>query len=371
MIQPSRIFDPYTFINADIIVKNRITLAPMTNGQSHQDGTLGDDEYRWLIRRAKEGFGIIITCAANVSEDGKGWDGELGIFDDRHIDGLKKLSDGLHVYSSIGIVQIFHGGARSPESITGMQPWSSSAHEMFTGSKSIAVRAGSLDDISRTIQVFTDAAVRAYKAGFDGVELHGAHGYLLHQFISTFTNQRNDEWGGNFENRTRLIRTILKNIKMAVPKKFIVGVRLSPEDKYTFQGIDFDESLKLAQILVREGADYIHASPWDAKKRPEKYAHKGKSLITYFREAIPPHIPVMVAGEIWSTADAEEVLSLGTDFVALGRAAIGVPDWPSLARYPDFEPQKPPYTIQHLKNSDLSDKFIQYMKRWKGFVDEM
>ncbi|MBK9736737.1 MAG: NADH:flavin oxidoreductase [Saprospiraceae bacterium] len=364
------IFTPFHFQSANITAKNRIVLAPMTNSQSNDDGTLGNDEYRWLVRRAKEGFGIIITCAANISEEGKGWEGELGIFDDKHIPGLKRLADGIHMYNSIGIVQIFHGGARSPESVTGKQPWSSTEHDMMIGNKSIAVRTGSTEDISAAIQAFTDAAVRAQKAGFDGVELHGAHGYLLHQFISSATNQRTDEWGGTFENRTRLIRTILKKIKVAVPKEFIVGVRLSPEDKYTFQGIDFDESLKLAQILAAEGADYIHVSPWDAKKRPEKYKEKDKALITYFREAVQPEIPIMVAGEIWSSADAETVLNLGTDFIALGRAAIGIPYWPTLAREPDFEPQHPPYSIQHLKDADLSDRFIQYMKRWKGFVEE-
>ena len=371
MPNSTRIFNPFTFISADITVKNRIALAPLTNGQSNPDGTLGDDEYRWLIRRAKEGFGMIITCATHVSKDGQGWEGELGIYDDLHIPGLKRLAEGIHSYGSIGIIQLFHGGARSPESITGKQALSSSEHIMSIGSKNIPIRKASLADINRIIQSFVDGAIRAQKAGFEGVELHGAHGYLLHQFISTVTNQRTDQWGGSFENRTKLIRTILKKIKLAVPKHFIVGVRLSPEDKYTFQGIDFDESLKLAQILAADGADYIHVSPWDAMKKPEKYAEKDKALITYFREAVPPDIPIIVAGDIWSAADAEKVLSLGADFVALGKAAIGVPDWPILARDPAFEPQRPPYKIPLLKDADLSDKFITYMKRWKGFVDEL
>lgn len=365
-----KIYEPYTFIKSGLTSVNRIVLAPMTNQQSNNDGTLGDDEYRWLTRRAKEGFGIIITCAAHVSKDGQGWQGELGIFDDVHLEGLTKLAKGIQEHQSLAIVQLFHGGARSPEDVTGYQPWSASAHEMKVGSKVIDVRQGTKDDIQRTIQAFVDAADRAFRAGFNGVELHGAHGYLLHQFMSTVTNTRTDEWGGNFENRTRLVRTILKSIKEKIPAGFIIGVRLSPEDKYTFQGIDFDESLELARILSEEGADYIHISPWEALKRPDKYSNIDKALITYFREAVLQDIPVMVAGGIWTGSDAENAIDMGADFVALGRAAIGVPDWPARVKHPDLLLPSPPFTIDQLRKADLGEKFIEYMKRWKGFVAE-
>ena len=364
-----KLFEPYTFIKSGLTSVNRIVLAPMTNLQSNDDGTLGDDEYIWLTRRAKEGFGIIITCAAHVSKDGQGWRGELGIFDDVHLEGLAKLAKGIREQQSLAIVQLFHGGARSPEDVTGLQPWSASAHEMKVGSKMIDVRKGTKDDIHHIIQAFVDATDRAYRTGFNGVELHGAHGYLLHQFMSTVTNTRSDEWGGNFENRTRLVRTILKSIKEKIPTGFIVGVRLSPEDKYTFQGIDFDESLELARILSEEGADYIHISPWDALKRPDKYANVDKALITYFRESVGNHTPIFVAGEIWTGQDANKALDLGADMVALGRAAIGIPNWPSLVKSADRPIPKPPFTTEKLRNADLGEKFIEYMKKWKGFVD--
>lgn len=363
------IFENYPFSGAQRLAANRITLAPMTNQQSHPDGTLSDDEYHWLVRRAEGGFGIVITCAAHVSLDGQGWPGELGIYDDAMVPGLSRLATGLHEYPTLGIVQLFHGGARCPVSVTGLQPWSASAHLFKVGSAEVEVRAGTQEDIENTIQAFTQAAVRAHQAGFDGVELHGAHGYLLHQFLSTTTNQRTDEWGGNFEKRSLLIRTILKNIRMALPRDFIVGVRLSPEDKYNFQGIDFDESLQLAGLLAAEGADYIHVSPWNALKRPEKYLDTDKALITYFREAVPVSTALMVAGEIWTAADAQQALDLGADFIALGRAGIGIPDWPIKARKGDFIPERPPYTENKLRAAGLSDTFIQYMRRWKGFVE--
>ena len=359
---------PYHFKASGKVAPNRIVLAPMTNMQSHTDGTLSEDEYRWLMRRAKEGFGIIFTCAAHVSLDGQGWKGELGIFDDKHIAGLSRLTADIRKEGSLSFMQIFHGGARSPEEVTGRQPWSASAHTMTISKTPVEVREGTVDEILATIEAFVAAAHRAHKAGFDGVELHGAHGYLLHQFISTFTNRRNDEWGGSFENRSRLVRTILQRTKAELPATFMVGVRLSPEDKLTFKGIDFDESLELAALLAADGADFIHVSPWDAFKKPEKYPDSNKALITYFREKLPEHVPIMVAGNIWSSADGQKALDLGTDFIALGKVGIAIPDWPTLSKNPDFDPPRPPYTVDRLKAADLSDTFVGYMKKWPGFV---
>lgn len=362
-------YTPFTFPHSKKIAPNRIALAPMTNSQSHDDGSLSDDEYNWLIRRAKEGFGIIITCAAHVSLDGQGWKGELGVFSDDLLPGLTKLASGIKQYGSLGIVQLYHGGARSPESITGKQPWSAQAHEYKVGEKTVKVRAGSVEEIETTIQNFVEAAKRTEKAGFDGVELHGAHGYLISQFISKAINQREDQWGGSFENRIHFARTILKEVKKAVSKDFIVGIRISPEEKGIFLGIDFDESMELAKLLAEDGADYIHISPWDSFKHPDKYPNT-KTIIEYMREAIPQDTPIMVAGEIWSGADAEKAIELGSEFIALGKAAIGMPDWPTISKNPNFQVLKPPYSVQHLRNADLGEVFIDYMKRWKGFVEK-
>jgi 2,4-dienoyl-CoA reductase-like NADH-dependent reductase (Old Yellow Enzyme family) len=364
----NKLFTPFTFSPSGRQMPNRIALAPMTNQQSHDDGTLGDDEYNWLMLRAKENFGMIITCAANVSTDGQGWKGELGIYDDKHIPGLTRLAQGIKQYGALAIVQIFHGGDRSPEQLIGTQPWSASAHLMPHAKVPVPVRGATLEDITRVIADFVAAAKRAHTAGFDGVELHGAHGYLLHQFFSTVTNQRTDEWGGGFENRSRLLRTILKQIRAAVPDSFMLGVRLSPEDKYTFQGVDFDESIAFSKLLAAEGADYIHLSPWDAFKKPEKYPDGDKYLIQYFREALP-ETPILVAGKIWTASEAERALELGADVVALGMAAIAHANWPYLAKQ-NTEPSRQPFSVAHLLQQGLSPIFVEYMKRWKGFVED-
>jgi 2,4-dienoyl-CoA reductase-like NADH-dependent reductase (Old Yellow Enzyme family) len=360
------IFTPYHF--SFKTAKNRIVLAPLTNMQSNDDGTLSDAEYHWLVRRAKEGFGIIITCASNVSPDGKGWKGELGIFDDAHLPGLTRLASGIKQFGSLAIVQIFHGGARSPEEVTGNQPWSASQHTMTLSKTPVSVREGTLSEIERVKNDFVAAAHRAFKAGFDGVELHGAHGYLLHQFLSTATNHRQDQYGGTFQNRAKLLLDIFCQIKTELPPDFIVGVRLSPEDKLTFKGIDFDEMLLLSDLLAKAEANYIHLSPWDAFKKPDKYPNQEKTIVRYFRDRLPTKVAVMVAGGIWTKSDAEVILNTGADFIALGKAAIGLPDWPSRAEAEKGDFPRPPFTIQQLQAADLSDSFIGYMKKWSGFV---
>ena len=186
----------YKFSRNNKSVNNRIVLASMTNLQSYSDGFLSENEINWLYERAKGGFGILITAATNVSKDGQAWDGEFGVYDDKFIDGLKQLTKTIHKTNSKIYAQLFHGGLRCPETITGSTPISPSVvdcKESFNGKSNSASKV----DIRRIINDFANSAVRCYKAGFDGIELHGAHGYLISQFFGKKTNQRNDQYGGN------------------------------------------------------------------------------------------------------------------------------------------------------------------------------
>lgn len=187
-----------------LVLPNRIALAPMTNMQSHADGTIGDDELHWLLSRADGGFALVTTCAAHVAKDGQGWIGELGAYDDRHVEGLARLAGRVRDRGAAPLLQIFHGGMRADPSVSRLQPWSAVATE--------GVRAATVDDIATVIERFGDAAARAWDAGMAGVEIHGAHGYLLTQFLSS-TNVREDGWGGALENRARLIRAVTVSSK--------------------------------------------------------------------------------------------------------------------------------------------------------------
>jgi 2,4-dienoyl-CoA reductase-like NADH-dependent reductase (Old Yellow Enzyme family) len=222
------------------------------------------------------------------------------------------------------------------------------------------------EDIERAIGQFQHAARRAAEAGFDGVEIHGAHGYLLSQFLSATMNQRQDRWGGSLENRARLMREVTRAVRGAVPASFLVGVRLSPEDYGYAKGLDLDENLELARWLCDDGIDFLHLSLWDAaaptKKRPEQHP------IPLFREVVSAEVRILAAGSIWTRAEAEAVVGRGADVVALGRAGITNPEWPQQAADPSWEPRRPPLTVEELLARDLSPPFVEYMRRWRGFV---
>ena len=246
-------FDPLSF-RCGAVAKNRLALAPLTNQQSHPDGTLGEDELRFLARRARGGFGLVETCAAHVSPEGQAFEGQLGIHSDAHLPGLTRLASVLAAHGALGVVQLHHGGARSPSALIGQQPLGASAlPEPPPGMES--PRAASSADVERLADDFVQAAQRAYRAGFQGVELHGAHAYLLGQFLSSATNRRSDAWGGSLENRARLLRTIARRVRISVPASFLLGVRLSPEDFGTTRGLDLDESIQVARWLADDGVD--------------------------------------------------------------------------------------------------------------------
>jgi 2,4-dienoyl-CoA reductase-like NADH-dependent reductase (Old Yellow Enzyme family) len=343
---------------------NRVALAPLTNKQSHADGLLGDDELAFLAARADGGFGLVETCATYVALDGKAWDGELGIDRDECIPGLTRLATRLHAGGAKAIVQLFHGGARADSSLTGEPVWSASS---FTDGapEGGPPRAATTADIERVITQFVAGAARAQAAGFDGVELHGAHGYLLGQFLSRTMNLRDDAWGGDNAGRARLLREVTRAVRAKCGGSFIVGVRLSLEDFGQARGHDLDESLEVATWLAADGVDFIHASLWDvtrnSTKRPESHP------LGELRRVLPLDVAIFTAGKIWTRADADRVLSLGADVIALGRSAIANPDWPRiLARGADIA--MPPLTREHLSKSAVSPRFQDYLTRWKNFV---
>ena len=348
-------------LRGGLVIPNRIAVAALTNLQSHADGLLSDEEFAWLARRADGGFGLVTTCAAYVAQDGKAWPGELGIDRDACLPGLTRLAGRLHEGGATCMVQLFHGGVRADPALTGTPTWSAStwteAAPTFT-----PPRTGTLDDIHRTIDAFAAAAARAEAAGFDGVELHGAHGYLLSQFLSRTMNPRSDGWGGDLAGRARLVRECLRAVRARVASKFAVGVRLSFEDFGQARGMDLDDNLQVAGWLAEDGADFIHASMWDVSrttaKRPDQH------LLPLVREVLPREVALIAAGKIWTRTDGEAVLARGADMIALGRAAILNPDWP---RHPD-EPVRPPMTRADLAARAVSPTFARYLTMWKNFV---
>jgi 2,4-dienoyl-CoA reductase-like NADH-dependent reductase (Old Yellow Enzyme family) len=342
------------------VMRNRFMLAPLTNTQSHEDGRLSDDEYRFLTMRAKGGFGLTMTCASHVQANGKGFSGQLGCFSDDHLPGLTRLADGIRAEGSLAVLQLHHAGMRSPPELIDGQPVCPSDNEKT------AARGLEPKEVEQLAERFIDAAVRAETAGFDGVELHGAHGYIIGQFLSADINRRTDRYGGSLENRARLMFDIIDGIRRRCSPGFLLGLRLSPERF----GMQLNEVIELTGRLMTEAQiDFLDMSLWDVFKEPEEPGLKGKTLLEHFTALDRGQVRLGVAGKISTARDAQHCLEAGADFVIVGRAAILHHDFPEKIRSnPGFEPVSLPVSAAYLRKEGLGEPFIQYMRRWEGFV---
>ena len=341
-------------------MKNRFMLAPLTNSQSHEDGIMSDEEFHWLTMRAKGGFGLTMTCASHIQAIGKGFPGQMGVFSDDHLEGLSRLAKEINDHDSISIVQLHHAGMRSPKELIGEDPVCPSDNEEFSA------RALTLDEVKILRDDFISGAVRSEKAGFHGVELHGAHGYIICQFLSDEVNLRDDEYGGDLQGRASLLNEIIDGIRSECSKDFMLGVRLSSERF----GIKLGESKQLAQELMVSGKlDFLDMSLWDCFKEPQQEEFKGKTLLQHFSELDKGDTRLGVAGNIRTPQDATRAMEANIDWIMLGRAAILNHNFPVLySENPEFETPTIPVTADYLAREGLSPKFISYMSNW-GFVE--
>ena len=355
------LFQPLSF-KSGAVSKNRFLLAPLTNSQSHADGRLSDDEYHWLTMRAKGGFGLTMSCASHVQANGKGFPGQLGCFSDDHLEGLTRLASGIKDEQSLAVLQLHHAGMRSPKEEIGEQPVCPSNNEE-TGARALMPI-----EVEQLKEDFIAAAERAEKAGFDGVEIHGAHGYILCQFLSPTINQRTDQYGGSLENRSRIIFDIIDGIRKRCNSGFLLGVRLSPE-RFDLR---LGEILELAQRLMSDAPiDFLDMSLWDSFKEPAEEAFQGKTLLSYFTGLDRGEVRLGTAGRIHTPDEARRCMEAGVDFVMLGRAAILHHNFPQLMfENPDFEPVTLPVTRDYLRSQGLGESFVNYMAGWKGFVED-
>jgi len=347
-----RLFEPLTFRRGPAL-KNRFMLAPLTNLQSHADGTLSDEEFHWLSLRAQGGFGLVMTCASHVQAIGQGFPGQLGIWSDEHVAGLSRLAAEIRRHGSVAVVQLHHAGLRSPAALIGAAPVSASDDEK-TGARALST------DVL--------AALRAQRAGFDGVQVHGAHGYVVCQFLSAESNRRDDRYGGSLENRCRLLFEIVQGIRDRCRPDFLLSVRLSPERF----GMSLKEATVIAERLMGSGLiDLLDMSLWDVFKEPAEAEFRSKPLVDWFMELDRGETRLSVAGKIRSADDARRVFDTGVDALTIGRAAILHHDFPERCRdAPFFEPVELPVTPDYLRSEGLSDKFIDYMATWEGFITD-
>ncbi len=339
--------------------KNRFMLAPMTNSQSYEDGRLSEDELNWLVKRAEGGFGIVMTCASHIHPNGKGFPGQLGIFSDDLIPGHQRLTKEIKRFGALSIIQLHHAGMRSPRALIEGSPVCSSDQKKHDA------RGLDLKEIQQLKHDFIAAAIRSKASGYDGVEVHGAHGYILTQFLSSEINHRQDQYGGNLENRSRLILEIVDGIRKECGANFIIGVRLSPE-KF---GMDINEIGWVCTELIHREIDFLDISLWDVKKMPEDPQYQNQSLLSYFTNVEMKKTLLTVAGKIHSSKDVNSLLDLNVDFVSIGRGAILHHDFPKkVMSDPAFISKETPVSEEYLKQEGLGQAFVEYMRRWPDFV---
>lgn len=340
---------------------NRLALAPMTNKQSRADGVLTDSEISWLAARARGGFGLVMTAAAFVAPAGQAWVGQLGIASDAHDEGLTRLADALRKAGSISAVQLHHGGARADAAASG-RPLVAPVADPERG-----VRALTSAEVAGVVADFAAAAARAERAGFDGVELHAAHGYLLGQFLD-LRNDRDDGYGGDLTGRSRIVHETITAVRDATGAAFEVGLRLSPARF----GLDPAEMLALAGDLLTTGhLDYLDVSLWDVRTRVGETSD-GPLLLDQYA-ALPRHgTRLGVAGHVRSAADAQWALDAGADFVLVGRAAIADHAFARRATAdPAYVAPAFPVTREHLTREFLGEPFVDYFATgWPALVQD-
>jgi len=335
------VWSPLRF-NSGREIANRFVIAPLTTDSSHEDGTATDHELGFIRRRAASGFGAVVSSAAYIAQDGRSWQG-IGAAHDGHLSSLHRLAEAMRAAGGLAILQIYDGGRiakpeligeqtlRAPSAVASLRPGAKTPRAMTSG------------EVESLIASFREAASLARKAGFDGVEIHGANHYAVHQFFSPRANHRDDHWGGTLSKRMNFPLAVAQAVRDALGPKLIAGFRVTPFEAEA-DGYTLDDAKLLCRELARLDLDYISVSLDDYRNsRPagetrvyhgpvETVRTPAESPITEFARVIAGRTAVMASGGIKTSVDAEGAIRLGADLVAVGRAVVVDPEWLSKVR---------------------------------------
>jgi 2,4-dienoyl-CoA reductase-like NADH-dependent reductase (Old Yellow Enzyme family) len=317
-------------------IRNRIVMPPMTTRTADEDGHVTADTVAYYLARARGGVGLITVEMASPEKVGRHRRREVGIYDDRFLPGLTRLVDEIHGAGAKASIQLGHGGGHTRADICGETPIAPSAipHPVYeTTFETIVPEEMTQARIDATVAAHAAAAVRARRAGFDCVEIHAAHGYLISQFHAPFENRRSDMYGGSLENRARFGLAVLRAVKAAVPGMPVV-YRLSVEDFFP-GGLRFEEGRRIAVWAAQAGADALHVTAGHYRSLPSAQivlppmAFPDATFLDFaagVKEAVG--VPVIAVGRLGDPATATAAVAAGkADFVALGRSLIADPQW--------------------------------------------
>jgi 2,4-dienoyl-CoA reductase-like NADH-dependent reductase (Old Yellow Enzyme family) len=311
-------------------LSNRFVRSATWEGMAADDGAVTPKLIETMVALAKGGVGMIITSHACIRQEGQAGPWQIGVYKDELIDGLKEMAAAVHKNGSKIVMQIAHAGHFAVEQLTGLVPWVASG---FEGLAKTPRHEMTVDDIRALTVSFAQAATRAKVAGFDGVQIHSAHGYLLSQFLSPLYNRRMDDYGGSIENRARIHLGVLRAVRKAVGGDFPILAKLNCGD-FVEGGLNTSDALQVGELLAEAGLDALEISggvltggrmsPSRMVKNEEQEAYF-KNAARAFRKKLG--IPLILVGGMRSFETAENLLEDGTaDFISMCRPFIREPD---------------------------------------------
>ena len=312
-------FQTYT-LNNGVTIKNRLAVAPMTHFGSQADGLISDQERTFLSNRAGD-MGMFITAATLVQKDGKAFHGQPEATGEHCLDSLKETAQILQQQGAKAILQIHHGGSKAIDDLLdGLDKISASASETEHA------REATAEEVEVLIASYAQAADLALRAGFDGVEIHGANGYLIQQFYSAQSNRRNDQWGGSLENRMRFPLAVVDAV-VAIREKhqrddFIIGYRFSPEEPGD-DGLTMTETGALIDALVQKPLQYLHVSLWEFDKKIRRGGDTAQTRMQFIHERINGKLPLIGVGNLFTADQILAAYETGwAEFIALGKTVM-------------------------------------------------
>ncbi len=325
------LFSPFRIGNLEL--KNRIVMPPMATNFADEDGAVNDRHIAYYVKRAKGGVGYITFEHTGVLKQGRAFPNMALIDSDQHIPPFKELVEAIHKENGKIVIQINHAGRQTSASITGSPIVAPSAIPCPVRKE--MPKELSYEEIQKIIEAFGQAARRVKESGADGVEIHMAHGYLLCQFLSPFSNKRTDEYGGDADRRMRMALEVLRAVRNKVGADFPVLCRLSA-DEYVEAGLKLEDTKEIAKALERTGADALHISACVAASgylnHPPYYAEEG--VFVHLAQGIKSvvGVPVITVGRIRTPELANQILEeKKADLISMGRALIADPDLPTKA----------------------------------------
>ena len=329
-----RLFEPYQLRGLEL--KNRLISAPCERNYANVDGSVTQRYIDYVVERAKGGVGLIIVESMYIDPIGRGHIRQLGIYDDKLIPGLRRLTDAVHANGAKVASEPMSCGRETSSYITGFQPVAPSNVPCKVLAGGEAPRELKVDEIRGLIDSFGEAARRSMEAGFDLIEIHGAHGYIINQFLSPFSNRRTDEYGGSFEKRMRFPLEVVARVRKVVGENVPLAYRMSGEEKIE-GGLTIDDMVEFSQELEKAGIDLIDVSAGIYESvvwivQPTAFP-RGCLVDLGRRIKQKVSIPVSIVGRINHPQLAEEILATGkADFISVGRALHADPYWPLKAQ---------------------------------------